>query len=419
MYTEGKGVPQSSTKAHEWYQLAADSGHTRAQRAVGLVLCKGNDAVARDPAVARTYLEKAADKGDAPSQNMLALLYCTGDGADGRQDMDTARLMWHKAARQGNRHAQCSLALLCWADASAKDVGNAMEMEIQKVSMEWMQKSAKQGCARAQYNLGHMHYAGVPSLSVAKNDTLALQCFRQAADQEYFPAERMLGTMYYAGEGCARDVSRACALYAIAAAHGDAEAQFMLGYIHYMGADCVEKDPNRALSWFERSACARTSEPAPAGSGDGGGIPDLQANGGGTCDHNSRGAGHVKAQVALGIMHTYGTTLAFTRHDSRATRLHILARALLRGPVQRNEQSAKQWLQRAVDQGHEGARLLLEWDWGMPVGHDFDLNAKRYAPFDPLYFDLPSHIFLFVGWFHFPGGFSHTTTVHDCACLSH
>ena len=57
---------------------------------------------------------------------------------------------------------------------------------------------AKQGNAKAQYNLGGMYYNGQ---GVRQDYAQAVQWYRKAAEQGYAQAQSNLGVMYYNGQG--------------------------------------------------------------------------------------------------------------------------------------------------------------------------------------------------------------------------
>lgn len=84
--------------------------------------------------------------------------------------------------------------------------------------------------------------------------TAALKWYRKAADQGYAPAQVNLGSMYFEGQGVARDFQEALKWYREAADQGYAPAQFNLGAIYAQGHKGIPKDPLMAYVWFSRSA---------------------------------------------------------------------------------------------------------------------------------------------------------------------
>ena len=124
-------------------------------------------------------------------------------------------------AAKGDAKSQCAVAekydpgISGSGDISSKDLNKAIE---------WYLRSAKQGYAEAQCNLGFL-YQREP----LKNYSEALKWFRMAADQEYANAQNSIGVIYNHGFGVPKDSVEAIKWYRKAAENGDAVAQFNLG----------------------------------------------------------------------------------------------------------------------------------------------------------------------------------------------
>jgi TPR repeat protein len=102
------------------------------------------------------------------------------------------------------------------------------------------------GDAMSQMKLGKAYLKGV---GVPRNEELAFQWMRKAADQGNAAAENDLGTMYRIGQGVALDKEEAARWYQKAARHGSAEGMFNLGTCHYNG-DGVGSNEYTAYVWF-------------------------------------------------------------------------------------------------------------------------------------------------------------------------
>ena len=74
LYESGDGVPQSDTKAVEWYRRAADQGHVKAQVSLGIAYEEGQG-VGQSYEKAVEWYRRAADQGDVGAQICLALAY--------------------------------------------------------------------------------------------------------------------------------------------------------------------------------------------------------------------------------------------------------------------------------------------------------------------------------------------------------
>ncbi|MDE3020431.1 MAG: sel1 repeat family protein [Pseudomonadota bacterium] len=81
-------------------------------------------------------------------------------------------------------------------------------------SFTWNQKSANQGNAYGEANLGYMYHNG---LGVSKDDVQAVSWYQKAAEQDNALAEYDLGWMYEKGYGVSQDYARAMSLYQKAA----------------------------------------------------------------------------------------------------------------------------------------------------------------------------------------------------------
>ncbi len=119
-----------------------------------------------------------------------------------------------------------------------------------KKAVEWLNKSAVQGYAPAQYQLGHMYTEGH---GVPKNIAKAVEWYQKAAAQGNAEAQFSLGAMYEQGEGVAKNAAKAVEWWQKAAAQGNMGAQTMLGWMYSSGKG-VAKDDAKAVEWFQKAA---------------------------------------------------------------------------------------------------------------------------------------------------------------------
>ncbi len=110
-------------------------------------------------------------------------------------------------------------------------------------SFEETKKSAEQGDAQAQYNLGLMYYKGD---GVIKDLTEAINWCRKAAEQGDVQAQYNLGTMYDKGDGVEKDLVEAAKWYRKAAEQGHAQRNLA---IMYAEGDGVQKNDIEAYAW--------------------------------------------------------------------------------------------------------------------------------------------------------------------------
>jgi TPR repeat protein len=147
-----------------------------------------------------------------------------------------------QAAAAGDAQAQFALA---------NDYFRARYVTLGYAEMlAWYRKSAAQGFAPAQNQLGSMyeHNVGLP-----QSDKRAAIYYRLAANQGLAPAQFNLAALLQAGRGVHRDYKQALAWYRKAADQGLATAEKEIGYFYQCGFG-VKRDYAQALVWYRRAA---------------------------------------------------------------------------------------------------------------------------------------------------------------------
>lgn len=102
MSYEGDGVPQDYATALNWYRIAAEQGHAKAQHNLALMHDEGQG-VPQDYGEAAKWYRMAAEQGNPGSQNNLGRLFATGQGVT--QDYGEAADWYRKAASNGDSNA--------------------------------------------------------------------------------------------------------------------------------------------------------------------------------------------------------------------------------------------------------------------------------------------------------------------------
>lgn len=126
--------------------------------------------------------------------------------------------------------------------------------EEQKRKREWYRKSAEQGDAYAQSELGCLYTIGGGKDDPAPQDnTQAAFWLRNAAEQGYAPAQYNLGLLYHKGQGVPQDYAQAAFWWRKAAEQGNADAQYGLGGLYYQGQG-VFQDYAQAAFWWRKPA---------------------------------------------------------------------------------------------------------------------------------------------------------------------
>jgi TPR repeat protein len=128
-----------------------------------------------------------------------------------------------------------------------------------------LRKDAETGDPKAQNGLGVMYYTGEaiskdPSGKILNNDpATAAAWFHRSAAQGYADAQFNLGLMYANGEGVPHDAAKAVELFKKAAEQGNVDAQNNLGVMYYSG-EGVSRDTDKAKEWFSKAAAQGNEE---------------------------------------------------------------------------------------------------------------------------------------------------------------
>ena len=183
------------------------------------------------------------------------------------------------------------------AQQNAKGVSFFREKNYTE-AVEWYRKSAEQGDAGGQANLGYMYRNGY---GVTKDDAEAVKWYRKSAEQGNVVGQRNLGVVYENGYGVTKDYDEALKWYRKAVEQGDADAQIGLGNMYFNGYG-VEANLDEAVSLFLKAA----------------------------------EQGHIMGQYNLGLMYESGFG------------------------VPRDRFEAIKWYTKASEQGHPSAKKAIE-----------------------------------------------------------
>ena len=123
-------------------------------------------------------------------------------------------------------------------------------------NMDETVKSAEQGFAKAQYNLGICYHDG---RGVPRDEVEAVNWYRKAAEQRFAPAQINLGICYFNGEGVEKDSMQAVSWFRKAAEQGAAEAQFYLGICYHDGKGVAKDGVETYAHW---NLASLTHQPA-------------------------------------------------------------------------------------------------------------------------------------------------------------
>lgn len=160
MYAEGLGVTLDFEKSEHWYRMAANQGDIDAMVSLGTMYYSGVEdyGIHKDFNTAFHYYSDAAYAGDAAAQLYLAYMYLRGEGTE--QDLEKAFEWTEKSAEQGFAQAQ-------------NELGRAYEQMKQDYNkaIEWYKKAAAQGFQEAQQNLDRLYEHGGAAQTASKKST--------------------------------------------------------------------------------------------------------------------------------------------------------------------------------------------------------------------------------------------------------
>lgn len=146
-------------------------------------------------------------------------------------------------ANAGDSEAQCSLGVKYLR-------GEFFIQQDFKEAKKWLERSAKQGNARAGFFLGSM-YNG--EYGLGRDYKRALEWFRKSATNGNSWAQLGIGGCYEHGMGVKKDMTEALRWYLLSAKNGNRAAQFNLGIVYDFGIS-VTKDISEATIWYRKAA---------------------------------------------------------------------------------------------------------------------------------------------------------------------
>ena len=175
-------------------------------------------------------------------------------------------------------------------------------------SVEQIKKAADEGGADAQFKLGSMYYNGE---GVAKDYTASVKWFHEAARQGHAKAQFKLGQMFQQGQGVPQDYGRAHKWFNLAATGGDpkaAEARDALARL--MTPQQLADAQRQAALFVARRANDQGKPPAPKASSSEAGAAKTSGTGffitsDGyllTSFHVVKGAAEVKIKTPSGLL---------------------------------------------------------------------------------------------------------------------
>lgn len=133
-----------------------------------------------------------------------------------------------------------------WLGAVLLERGNKPE------GLRLIQRAADAGSAEGEHRLALIYITG--DAGQPRDATRAAELFAKAAAQGHRRAQLNLGTLYFRGQGVARDLIQARAWFEQAALDGDVYASYALGRALSESAPSATADSTRAADLFRRAA---------------------------------------------------------------------------------------------------------------------------------------------------------------------
>lgn len=140
-----------------------------------------------------------------------------GIAAMNRKDYPTAFRLLAPLANAGNAQAQLRLGLLHFHGHGVR--------ESDAEAMKWFERSARQGVAEAQFQLGNMYAYGLADAAPGVDvDRQAAQWYFEAARQGHADGQYSLGILFLTGKGVVQNPQEANKWIRRAAEQGHADA---------------------------------------------------------------------------------------------------------------------------------------------------------------------------------------------------
>ena len=306
----GKGLPQSSDKAIEYYREGVAKKHADSiyrlsfllmvsnkdtdvreaqellekqaeiepgvsDRILGEAFLLGRFTEKPDPDSAVSWWKKAVAEGDAPSMNFLARFFDGQMGFPEKKDLALVLKYYGAAAAAGDTSAMVNLgSRLLTGDPKLRD---------EKQGKEWLAKAIK-----AKESAGYLALGSYLE-NIKKNPEAAFAEYGKGAEAGQVDCMLRAATMLFKAEGTKKDEARGTELFEKAAVAGSAQAHLELaaiifnkekpdigaGYAHlltasnaglafaqnelglfYLSGKLGVADLSAAVSWFNRAAQA-------------------------------------------------------------------------------------------------------------------------------------------------------------------
>ena len=228
MYYYGDDVQKDISKAIEYYNIAADTGHVEAKYSLGYIYRFG-EGVKKDISRAIKLLEYAAERNHAKSNRYLGFLYFWGD--DIAVDYEKSFSYLLRAADLGDADAQAHVAQSYEGEMWGAPKGYC------ELAQEYYQLALEQNNDHAQWCIGHNYHGGFNGYP--QDYQKAFMYFKMAAENGSNKAQLNLALCYANGEGTPVNMAESKKWLEIATKNGNSEAAGRLGMLLLSGIDLL------------------------------------------------------------------------------------------------------------------------------------------------------------------------------------
>ena len=225
------------------FEAAANAGSGDAWYYIGQLYA--NSAATGRYQQAMACYDTAISLGSAKGYYGKAGLYENGYGVP--KDYDQARALFEQAVNSGFTGGYMGLGRMASRGEGVEADGiQALNLYVAALSC-----GDYEFVNRARHSIGNTYLEGAPG--VPADYGLAMNWFRQAADEGYHSAMNNIGYMYDHGCGVEQDGAEAMAWFERSAFRGDDVAVYNMA-LHYRDGNGVARDDARALQLIEYSA---------------------------------------------------------------------------------------------------------------------------------------------------------------------
>ena len=374
-YIHGNPLARDHREATDWYRIAADLGHVKAQLALG----EHYQNHGWDFMQAAKWYRRAAEQGDLESQYRLGRLYwfdlfghhpssLYNEGEESQHFSEVFK--WYfTAAEQGHVEAQHELLKLYDWHSFPQLFYRGLRIDQEEMD-KWYRFATDQGHQRAHFTLGKLHSvqeerhykrkARNGDASQGLSDySEAARWYRIAADEGHLEAYFLLGALYER-VGVSQDYVEAIKWYQKAAREGDSKSQHRLAMLY--SKDGTVRDYSQAAKWY-RSAADQDNKWAQYK------LAYAYDIGRGVAQNDAEAAKWYRSATGGGYRYAY--------YRDAYYRLGLLYE---RDGVLQNYIEAAKWYRKAVDAGHRESmhQLGCLYRRGLGVARDYTKATRWY-----------------------------------------